>query len=233
MIRSWRFTARLWIGPARQATSASREVPGATTARGTRGSAARPQSAPRSGSGRRWCGPSPARRAATAPPPPARAGAVQAIAAQQQTVDVAAVLTDLASKNPQKLDWRHSIVDLMKLLGLDSGRGAQATRPGAWRGRRRGQLRGDERVAAQAGHADAGGERRQGAGRPAVVGRSIDEALAPQGSFTDPSEQRGSGAGRRPPRPPTLFRSIVRAASRRGRAATAGYSGPRGRPHAG
>ena len=26
MIRSWRSTARLWIGPARQATSASREV---------------------------------------------------------------------------------------------------------------------------------------------------------------------------------------------------------------
>src|SRR5215208_1536154 len=40
---------------------------------------------------------------------------------QQQAVDVAAVLTDLASKNAQKLDWRHSIVDLMKLLGLDSG----------------------------------------------------------------------------------------------------------------
>ena len=60
--------------------------------------------------------------AAASPP---RAGAVQAIAAQQQTVDVAAVLTDLASKNPQKLDWRHSIVDLMKLLGLDSGRGAK------------------------------------------------------------------------------------------------------------
>ncbi|MDP4023283.1 DUF3597 domain-containing protein [Methylobacterium sp. NEAU 140] len=36
------------------------------------------------------------------------------------TVDVEAVLTDLASKNPQKLDWRHSIVDLMKLLDLDS-----------------------------------------------------------------------------------------------------------------
>ena len=56
--------------------------------------------------------------AAASPP---RAGAVQAIAAQQQTVDVAAVLTDMASKSPQKLDWRHSIVDLMKLLGLDSG----------------------------------------------------------------------------------------------------------------
>ena len=36
------------------------------------------------------------------------------------TVDVAAVLTDLASKNSQTLDWKRSIVDLMKLLGLDS-----------------------------------------------------------------------------------------------------------------
>jgi hypothetical protein len=35
-------------------------------------------------------------------------------------VDVFAVLTEMASKNPQKLDWKHSIVDLMKLLGLDS-----------------------------------------------------------------------------------------------------------------
>lgn len=38
-----------------------------------------------------------------------------------EPVDVAAVLTGFAEKNPQKLDWRHSIVDLMKLLGLDSG----------------------------------------------------------------------------------------------------------------
>src|SRR5690349_3344696 len=37
-----------------------------------------------------------------------------------QPVDVEAILTDMAAKNPQKLDWRHSIVDLMKLLGLDS-----------------------------------------------------------------------------------------------------------------
>src|SRR5215211_392861 len=57
-------------------------------------------------------------------PPPAgsaQGAAAQAAAPPPQTVDVAAVLTDLASKNPQKLDWRHSIVDLMKLLGLDSG----------------------------------------------------------------------------------------------------------------
>ncbi|RAI60387.1 DUF3597 domain-containing protein [Roseicella frigidaeris] len=35
-------------------------------------------------------------------------------------VDVAALLDGLAAKAPQKLDWKHSIVDLMKLLGLDS-----------------------------------------------------------------------------------------------------------------
>ena len=32
-----------------------------------------------------------------------------------------AVLTELASRNKEKLNWRRSIVDLMKLLKLDSG----------------------------------------------------------------------------------------------------------------
>jgi uncharacterized protein DUF3597 len=35
-------------------------------------------------------------------------------------VDVEAVLSHLASQNHEKLDWRKSIVDLMKLLNLDS-----------------------------------------------------------------------------------------------------------------
>ena len=35
-------------------------------------------------------------------------------------IDVEAVLTQLASQNKQKLNWRKSIVDLMKLLDLDS-----------------------------------------------------------------------------------------------------------------
>ncbi|HLW35953.1 MAG TPA: DUF3597 domain-containing protein [Chthoniobacterales bacterium] len=35
-------------------------------------------------------------------------------------VDIVAVLSDLAAKNPEKLDWKHSIVDLMKLVGMDS-----------------------------------------------------------------------------------------------------------------
>lgn len=40
-------------------------------------------------------------------------------------VDVEQVLSDLASKNSQKLDWRHSIVDLLKLLDLDSSHTAR------------------------------------------------------------------------------------------------------------
>ena len=35
-------------------------------------------------------------------------------------VDVVAQLEKLAAANPQKLNWKMSIVDLMKLLGLDS-----------------------------------------------------------------------------------------------------------------
>jgi len=36
------------------------------------------------------------------------------------TVDVEQVLNGMAAKNPQQLNWRTSIVDLMKLLDLDS-----------------------------------------------------------------------------------------------------------------
>ncbi|MDH3579418.1 MAG: DUF3597 domain-containing protein [Hyphomicrobiales bacterium] len=43
-----------------------------------------------------------------------------ASAAPAGGVDVAAILDDLAAKNKQKLNWKTSIVDLMKLLDLDS-----------------------------------------------------------------------------------------------------------------
>jgi Domain of unknown function (DUF3597) len=42
-------------------------------------------------------------------------------------VDVEAVLNKVASQNKEKLDWRHSIVDLMKLLNLDSSLTARKT----------------------------------------------------------------------------------------------------------
>ncbi|HEY0938704.1 MAG TPA: DUF3597 domain-containing protein [Steroidobacter sp.] len=50
-----------------------------------------------------------------APPP-----AASSTSAAPASVDVEAVLTELAAKQGQKLNWRTSIVDLMKLVGLDS-----------------------------------------------------------------------------------------------------------------
>lgn len=41
------------------------------------------------------------------------------------SVDVGAILDDLAAKNPEKLDWKHSIVDLLKLVGMDSSLAAR------------------------------------------------------------------------------------------------------------
>jgi hypothetical protein len=50
------------------------------------------------------------------PPPPPKPIAV---------VDVVAQLEELAAANPQKLNWKVSIVDLLKLLDIDSSFGAR------------------------------------------------------------------------------------------------------------
>ncbi|HZY16898.1 MAG TPA: DUF3597 domain-containing protein [Ramlibacter sp.] len=77
-------------------------------------------------------GQAPASSAATAQVPTAGAAqqpasvasaapvAQSAPAATVQRVDIEQVLNGLAAKNPQKLNWRTSIVDLMKLVGLES-----------------------------------------------------------------------------------------------------------------
>lgn len=54
--------------------------------------------------------PAPAATAATSPPPPKPVA----------VVDVVAQLEQRAAANPQKLNWRTSIVDLLKLLDIDS-----------------------------------------------------------------------------------------------------------------
>ncbi|WPO98195.1 DUF3597 domain-containing protein [Pseudomonas sp. HR96] len=64
--------------------------------------------------------PAPAPTTPTADAPSAGAPASSATQAVS-SVDVAAKLDGLASNNPEKLNWRTSIVDLLKLLGLDSG----------------------------------------------------------------------------------------------------------------
>ena len=56
---------------------------------------------------------------------PAGAASAGAATATLSKVDVEAVLTKLAAANKEKLDWRKSIVDLMKLLNLDSSLSAR------------------------------------------------------------------------------------------------------------
>jgi Domain of unknown function (DUF3597) len=78
---------------------------------------------------------SPAAAAAPAAPPAQDSGTTNAAPSAPAStspsvqpgplVDVAAVLDDLSGKTTQKLDWRHSIVDLMKLLSLDSSLAAR------------------------------------------------------------------------------------------------------------
>jgi zona occludens toxin (predicted ATPase) len=65
--------------------------------------------------------------AATAGAPAAQVSTASAPAAAPAAapVDVEAVLSAMAAKAGQKLDWRHSIVDLMKLLDLDSSLAAR------------------------------------------------------------------------------------------------------------
>jgi len=66
--------------------------------------------------------------AAAAPPaadPTAAPDATAAPAAAAEPVDVEAVLTAMQANTSEQLNWRTSIVDLMKLLGLDSSLAAR------------------------------------------------------------------------------------------------------------
>jgi 3-oxoacyl-ACP reductase-like protein len=67
---------------------------------------------------------------ATAPAPAAAPAPVAAAPAEPVVnsitmVDVVALLTEKAAKHPEKLNWKTSIVDLLKLLGLDSSLAAR------------------------------------------------------------------------------------------------------------
>ncbi|WP_380785056.1 DUF3597 domain-containing protein [Sphingomonas sp. R86521] len=64
--------------------------------------------------------PAPQTTAAQPAPTPAAAPAAAPAAPAQQPVDVEAVLSGIAQRKSSDLNWRSSIVDLMKLLDLDS-----------------------------------------------------------------------------------------------------------------
>jgi hypothetical protein len=92
--------------------SASAQEASAVPGAGAAGSAPPPPMTPPAGGGTVPGGMPPGTAPAAAPAAPA--------AAPMQSVDVQAVLTEMASRNGQSLNWKQSIVDLMKLLGLDS-----------------------------------------------------------------------------------------------------------------
>jgi hypothetical protein len=55
----------------------------------------------------------------------AAGGAAAAPSAPAQTVDVAPILDKAVAAKGEKLDWKHSIVDLMKALDIDSSLSAR------------------------------------------------------------------------------------------------------------
>jgi hypothetical protein len=84
--------------------------------------AATPSSSAPSSTGTTASSPSPSSPSAAAPSAtPAAAAAAKPISG----ADVEAILQKLAAEVREDLDWRKSIVDLMKLLKLDSGLGAR------------------------------------------------------------------------------------------------------------
>ncbi|HET7794861.1 MAG TPA: DUF3597 family protein [Rhizobacter sp.] len=63
--------------------------------------------------------------AAAAPPPAAATAPAEPVVNPIAMVDVVALMEQKAKANPQKLNWRTSIVDLLKLLDLDSSLAAR------------------------------------------------------------------------------------------------------------
>jgi len=69
--------------------------------------------------------PSSTQTTATPASQPAGAPAQPAAPAPMSAVDVGAKLDSLTASNPEKLNWKVSIVDLLKLLGIDSSLSAR------------------------------------------------------------------------------------------------------------
>ena len=88
--------------------------------------AAAGSSAPSAGSAKGTSAPSPSTApAAGTSAPSAGTSTVSAAAKPISKADVEAILAKLADEQDEDYDWKRSIVDLMKLLKLDSGLGAR------------------------------------------------------------------------------------------------------------
>jgi len=80
---------------------------------------------PTAGSAKGTSAPSPSATAAGASAPSAATSAGSAAAKPISKADVEAILAKLDDEQDEDYDWKSSIVDLMKLLKLDSGLGAR------------------------------------------------------------------------------------------------------------
>lgn len=87
--------------------------------------AAAPASAPATGARKETPAPAGTPTPGSAPAAPAPADPAPAAPAPATQVDVGAILDGLAAKSSEQLDWKRSIVDLMKLVGMDSSLGAR------------------------------------------------------------------------------------------------------------
>ncbi|KJF69825.1 DUF3597 domain-containing protein [Rhizobium nepotum] len=67
----------------------------------------------------------PTTTASPAAPAPTASSPASTAPASTGSVDVASILDAAVKKNGQKLDWKHSIVDLLKALDLDSSLSAR------------------------------------------------------------------------------------------------------------
>lgn len=101
--------------PPSSTTSAANAAPKPGTPSPTRVTTTPPPTAAASTLGANTPGPVP-----TPQPPMATGNPIPRAGETLDPVDVEKHLDALAAKSGQKLDWRHSIVDMMKLLGMES-----------------------------------------------------------------------------------------------------------------
>jgi len=87
--------------------------------------AAASSSAPSAGSAKGTSAPSPSTAPAAGTSAPSAGTSTAAAAKPISKADVEAILAKLADEQDEDYDWKRSIVDLMKLLKLDSGFGAR------------------------------------------------------------------------------------------------------------
>ena len=87
--------------------------------------AAAGSSAPSAGSATGTSAPSPSAAPAAGTSAPSAGTSTAAAAKPISKADVEAILAKLADEQDEDYDWKRSIVDLMKLLKLDSGLGAR------------------------------------------------------------------------------------------------------------